>query len=173
MCQTTTEVCARVLFLLVFNWIMTNHSYSCILHEIVQQLICDPEKLGLLISRVVNCIVFLDVIHISAICKHGSTGWNNKGLFVDSPLRYFMVTLLQGIPLIRRSRSKLLMKSYISWFLSSLAFFEYKIFLLQSLLMKNVLNSTKKQFSLSHIKGKYRSVEFYLRKRSSLQVHWI
>lgn len=29
MCQTTTEVCARVLFLLVFNWIMTNHSYSC------------------------------------------------------------------------------------------------------------------------------------------------
>lgn len=73
----------------------------------------------------------------------------------------------------RRSRSKLLMKSYISWFLSSLAFFEYKIFLLQSLLMKNVLNSTKKQFSLSHIKGKYRSVEFYLRKHSSLQVHWI
>lgn len=57
MCQTTTEVCARVLFLLVFNWIMTNHSYSCILHEIVQQLICDPEKLGLLISLVVNCIV--------------------------------------------------------------------------------------------------------------------
>lgn len=172
MCQTATEVCTRVLFLLVFNWIMTDHSYSCILHESVQQLICDPEKLGLLISLVVNCIVS-GVIHISAICKHGSTGWNNKGLYGDSLLRYVMVTMLQGIPLIRRSRSKLLMKSYISWFLSSLAFFEYKIFLLQSVLMKNVLNSTKKQFSLSHIKSKYRSVEFYLRKHSSLQVHWI
>lgn len=172
MCQTTTEVCARVLFLLVFNWIMTNHSYSCILHEIVQQLICDPEKLGLLISRVVNCIVSGRDTHF---CK--LQAWI-YGLEQQRIICRFTFEIIHGYTAAGHSIDpeksfETFDDCYISWFLSSLAFFEYKIFLLQSLLMKNVLNSTKKQFSLSHIKGKYRSVEFYLRKHSSLQVHWI
>lgn len=147
---------------------MTNHSYSCILHEIVQQLICDPEKLGLLISRVVNCIVSGRDTHF---CNRQAWIY---GLEQQGIICRFTFEVLHGYTAAGHSIDP--EKSFETFdeelhFLISFVVFEYKIFLLQSLLMKNVLNSTKKQFSLSHIKGKYRSVEFYLRKHSSLQVH--